>query len=129
MPIFDRHFTLAEARAALPDLKRSFQELHDLRDAIRVAAPRHQGARDAADGNGGGGERAVSYIAASTRFQQIIREINDRGILVKDVQSGLVDFPHLRDGREVFLCWQIGEDTISYWHEIEAGFAGRKLLE
>lgn len=129
MPMFDRHFTLAEARALLPELKRSFQELHDLRDAIRVGAPRHEGARQAADGNGGGGERAVSYIQASARFQQIIRDLQERGIQIKDINSGLVDFPHLRDGKEVFLCWQVGEDTISYWHEIEAGFAGRKLLE
>jgi len=129
MPQFDRHFTLAEARALLPELKRWFQELHDLRDAIRVGAARHQGAREAADGNGGGGERAVPYIAANTRFQQIIREIGDRGIQLKDINSGLVDFPHLRDGKEVFLCWKIGEDTISFWHEIETGYSGRKLLE
>lgn len=129
MPRFTKHFTVTEARAEIPALKRSFQELHDLRDAIKVGAPRHDEARKAGEGNGGGGEDAGAYMVANVRFQEIVRQISDRGIQVKDLERGLVDFPHLRDGQEVFLCWHLGEETISYWHEIEAGYAGRKLLE
>jgi hypothetical protein len=129
MPRFKKHFTLAEARAQLPQLKRRFQELYDLRDAIKAGAPRHAAARESDEGNGGGGEGAGAYMETNIRFQQIIRAIQESGIQVKDLDRGLVDFPHLRDGQEVFLCWQLGEDTISYWHEIEAGYAGRRLLE
>jgi len=129
MPLFRKHFTVAEARAEIPELKRNFQELHDLRDAIKVGAPRHDKARKAGEGNGGGGADAGAYMVANVRFQEIVRQISDRGIQVKDLKKGLVDFPHLRDENEVFLCWHLGEETISYWHEIEAGYAGRKLLE
>ncbi len=57
-----------------------------------------------------------------------MRELSEAGIQVKDLEAGLVDFPHLRQGEEVFLCWKLGEETIGYWHELESGFAGRKLL-
>lgn len=125
---FTRHFTVSEARAALPYLRRTFRELHDLRDALRVASPRHEPARKHSDGNGGGTPGAVSYLEASGRFSELLREVSEAGIEIKDLESGLVDFPHLREGVEVFLCWKLGEDTISYWHEIDSGFAGRKLL-
>ena len=128
MSQFEKHFTVGEARSLLPDLKRKFQELHDLRDAIKVGAPRHEEARKNSEGNGGGGDQAVSYLEANVRFQEILREIAELGIEVKDVGRGLVDFPHMMAGKEVFLCWQLGEDTLSFWHELEAGFAGRKLL-
>ena len=52
----------------------------------------------------------------------------DRGILLKDPDRGLVDFPVLREGREVYLCWLLGETTIEFWHDIDAGFAGRQPL-
>lgn len=126
---FKVHFTLQEARARLSRLRRAFQELHDLADSIKAISPRHTAARSAADGNGGSATGSGSYMEANQRFQAILAELEEEGIQVKDVQRGLVDFPHLRDGREVLLCWQLGEDTISYWHEIETGFAGRRLLE
>jgi len=129
MPKFKKHFTVSEARALLPMLRRYFQELYDLRDAIKTGAPRHEEARQASDGNGGGGDRAGAYADANIRFQQIVKDIQDRGIHVKDMNAGLVDFPHLREGKEVFLCWQLGEDTISYWHGIQDGYQGRRLLE
>lgn len=113
----------------LTRLRRQFQELHDLRDAIRATATRHDEARNARRGNGGGTAGSGDYALANARFQAILHEIAEAGIQIKDVDRGLVDFPHLRDDREVFLCWQLGEDTISYWHEIETGFAGRQLLE
>jgi hypothetical protein len=129
MPYFDKHFTVAEARAMLPRLRRQFQELHDLQAAIRVTAARHDGAREARRGNGGGTEGSGDYAEANLRFQTILHEIAEAGIQVKDVERGLVDFPHIRDDREVLLCWQLGEATISYWHDLDSGFAGRRLLE
>jgi hypothetical protein len=126
---FDKHFTVSEARAQVSVLKRAFQELHDLAGHLRANAPRHKAAREASDGNGGSHADSGRYMDVNLRFQEIIKELSELGIQVKDVGRGLVDFPHIREGREVFLCWQLGEETVSYWHEIEAGFAGRRMLE
>jgi hypothetical protein len=62
------------------------------------------------------------------RLEETLEEITDRGIIVRDVASGLVDFPSLREGREVYLCWISGEDRIEYWHETDRGFAHRQPL-
>ena len=58
-----------------------------------------------------------------------IQQIKDLGVLLKDAEKGLCDFPNLRQGRVVYLCWQLGEDRIEYWHDIETGFAGREPLD
>lgn len=63
------------------------------------------------------------------RLEDAVNEIQEMGCLVKDLESGLVDFPSLRDGREVYLCWKLGEKRIEYWHGMEEGFAGRKRLD
>lgn len=78
---------------------------------------------------GNGGSRAASQI--SQEFQQLevlVREIQRTGAELKDINTGLVDFLTLREGREVYLCWQYGEERIKYWHEVDAGFAGRQPL-
>lgn len=63
------------------------------------------------------------------RLEEAVNEIQEMGCVVKDLDSGLVDFPALRDGREVYLCWKLGEKRIEYWHGMEEGFAGRKRLD
>ena len=55
--------------------------------------------------------------------------IHRRGAIVKDIDEGLVDFPALRDGVEILLCWRLGEDEVAHWHGLEEGFAGRKQLD
>lgn len=57
------------------------------------------------------------------------RELDVLGIALKDRQIGLIDFPCEREGRQVWLCWRLGEQKVQYWHELDAGFAGRRLLE
>jgi len=64
-----------------------------------------------------------------TQLQKAVNQIQATGCLVKDLDEGLVDFPTLRDGEEVYLCWKLGEERIAYWHGMEEGFAGRKPLE
>ena len=64
-----------------------------------------------------------------TRFQALVEAICDEGCFLKDLDSGLVDFPTLWEGREVYLCWKLGEPEVEHWHEIEAGFAGRRSLK
>ena len=64
------------------------------------------------------------------QIMDIIEDLNREGIIVKGIEEGLVDFPAIRDnGQEVFLCWKDGEDDISFWHTVEAGFGGRRSLE
>jgi hypothetical protein len=62
-------------------------------------------------------------------IQEKINQITRLGIELKDIDRGLVDFPSLREGRVVYLCWLVSEPTVSYWHEVEAGFRGRQPLD
>jgi hypothetical protein len=84
--------------------------------------------------NGGGfnprlpAEIDSALEAAAAEVSTCIEELTVLGVQVKDLDSGLVDFPSLRDGEEVLLCWQLGEDEIRFWHRAEEGFAGRRPL-
>ncbi len=69
------------------------------------------------------------YVALVSNLQCLVEDISSCGCHLKDLDSGLVDFPTLWEGREVYLCWKLGEPHVGYWHEIEAGFAGRRSLE
>jgi len=59
----------------------------------------------------------------------LLQRVRELGVILKDVDRGLCDFPYMKDGRVVYLCWQLGEETIGYWHDIESGFAGREPLD
>lgn len=79
---------------------------------------------------GNGGNRALSNMVKDfERLDALIHQILDTGAQIKDINTGLLDFSALKDGREVYLCWQYGENDIQFWHEIEAGFAGRQPIE
>ncbi len=131
MAQFSTHFTVAEARAALPALRRRLLRVQEL----LAEARRAQEAEGAAPpivlrGNGSG-----PILTGAGRFQQqaqqLVKDIAGEGIQIKDLERGLVDFPHFLSAdpaHEVFLCWHLGEDTITTWHEIEAGYAGRRSL-
>ncbi len=119
---FNIHFTQAEAYGELSFLRRCFQELYELQNII-------ENARKSGAGNGGGKVPTQALADARIRVQDIMIEVDRRGIQIKDVRRGLVDFPHMKDGREVFLCWVLGEDSISYWHELSAGYAGRQPIK
>ncbi len=72
--------------------------------------------------------RGAEYISILEAFQQAVREVEEMGVLVKDLDQGLCDFPHQRDGRMVYLCWKLDEDEVTWWHDVDAGFAGRQPL-
>jgi len=126
-----RLFTLEEAREMMPALREALRELQaekrefdELRRRMRALTP-------AMRANG----HALEAAELEERIQiqvLVIRagltEIEEAGVLVKDLDLGLVDFPSLREGRVVFLCWMISEPDISYWHEITDGFQGRRPL-
>ena len=121
-------FTLDEANELVPvvrprldRLRRLYETLATLRDEARAAA--------AASESGGGMEAGPIYVKMLYEIGKIIAEIGALGVQLKDHTRGLIDFPSLRDGRIVLLCWQLGEpDEIEWWHETEAGFAGRQRI-
>jgi hypothetical protein len=131
-----RQFTLEEALAALPDVARHAQKMVDARAALLAAAGASAGLRGTGSTNGSGASNGRT-AEESDRLERLRAELmaevdalEQIGVLVKDVDAGLVDFParHPDSGEPVFLCWHVGEETIGYWHEPEAGFAGRTPL-
>jgi hypothetical protein len=122
-------FTLQEANALLPrvktivaDIQRSHRRLSLYKDEAKEAA-------SSADQGGGGIENGVEYATILTDLTTLTSELEALGVQLKDFERGLVDFPFLRDGRVVLLCWQMGEgDELEWWHDVDAGFAGRTPL-
>jgi hypothetical protein len=125
--IHERHFTVEEANGMLSLLEAALEELRGARDAL-TDAELHSLLADAAPANGGG--RAGRQVGeAFVRVRGILLGLEQTGIVVRDIDRGLADFPAIRDGREVYLCWQRGEERIEFWHELEAGFRGRQPLQ
>ncbi len=121
-----RFFTLDEANAALPRLNELLEQLIAGRRAIIAARPELWPVLKKAIGNGGS-KKAGEMLAEFERVQTAYKAIQAMGVLLKDADTGLVDFPHRRyDGSQVLLCWRYGEPEVAYWHEVDAGFAGRK---
>ena len=122
-------FTVQEANALLPNVRiilakiqRSHRRLTYYRDEAKEAA-------EAAEQGGGGIAAGVEYASLLTELTVQLAELEGLGVQLKDFERGLVDFPSLRDGRVVLLCWQMGEgDELEWWHDVDAGFAGRTPL-
>ena len=126
-PAFRKLFTVEEANALLPELKRLLEEARARRDAMREKAPDLQPILEAATNNGGG-KKGSEFGVDAYRLHLSVGRITELGVVLKDLDSGLLDFPHSRGGRVVFLCWHPPEERIGFWHEIEAGYAGRRPL-
>jgi len=124
----ERVFTLAEAQSLLPRLRTLLEELSQEWKRMSELNPEIQKARDNAPLNGYS-KFGVEYVESVSHLMSLIHEIKDMGVLLKDADKGLCDFPYIKGGRMVYLCWQLGEDTIQYWHDVETGFAGRKPLD
>lgn len=127
MPQFEHHFTVEEANAALESVRPLILEIQRLRDRAVVeatpAAPVLKLRRQ-----NGGGAAANAFLAALNDLNREIERLWNQGIHLKDLEKGLVDFPAILDGREVYLCWHLGEEKVEYWHELDSGFAGRRPL-
>ena len=123
---FGTHYTLEEARALLPQLRRWLKRLAALRPQVERQEREVTGLL--APGRDVGGEAVNRWIESLAEIRELLLELHRREIQLKDVSRGLVDFPSLRDGKEVFLCWEMAEEDIGYWHELETGFAGREPL-
>ena len=124
---FKKHYTLDEARALLPQVR---QWLADLNRA-RQHASRHdeRAGPQLADGADLGGPAVNEWLGHLAQMQKLLLRFHEREIQVKDLARGLIDFPAVIGGREVFLCWEQDEDDIEYWHELDAGYAGREKLK
>ncbi|MDE3068676.1 MAG: DUF2203 domain-containing protein [Verrucomicrobiota bacterium] len=123
---FDKHYTREEARALLPDLRRWLERLNHLRPELERFDKRIAGL--AAEGRDVGGETVNRSLRALAEVHEILSEFQQRRIFIKDVERGLVDFPAILGGREVFLCWEQDEEDVEFWHDLDAGFAGRERL-
>lgn len=122
-------FTVEEANALLPSVRgivkqvqRAYRRVAASQEAARVAAERAK--------LGGGGIMGGSlYVTALSELTEHAGRLEALGVQLKDYGRGLIDFPSLREGRVILLCWQMGEgDSLEWWHEVEAGFAGRQPL-
>ena len=126
-PSFPRLFTVEEANALLPKLRELLEDVALHRDSLREKAPHLEPILKSA-GSNGGGRIGSEYGVAAYNLYLAIERIRELGVLLKDLDMGLLDFPHEREGRVVFLCWHPPEERIEYWHEIEAGYQGRRPL-
>jgi len=126
----ERLFTLEEAIQLVPRLRILMIEAGNEWRRMRELNPEIQKVRDkVAQGVEGFSAAGVPYIEAVSHLMYLLRQVRDMGVHIKDVDKGLCDFPYMRNGRVVYLCWYLGEDTITHWHDIEAGFAGREPLD
>lgn len=122
-----QYFTLQEANEALKIIRPLMDEVQVIRQKILENQPEAWPAIEKSTGNGG--NRALSNLVQDfEKLDALVHQIQDTGAQIKDINTGLLDFSALKNGREVYLCWQHGEDDIQYWHEIEAGFAGRQSI-
>jgi hypothetical protein len=131
-----RRFTLGEARALLPEVGRLLREAVSLKTDYQQAERQIQSLSSQITLMGGmvvdrerilGARQAREDSAA--RLKAAIEAVQETGCLIKDLDVGLVDFPTLFHGREVYLCWRMDEDDIAFWHAVEDGFAGRKPID
>jgi len=126
MAQFKKHYTRDEARQLLPQVKQWLDELARARDLLRhydgLLSPALSAGQDL------GGEAVGKSIRCLDAFREVAARFRNREIQIKDLDRGLIDFPAFMGGREVFLCWEKGEEDIEFWHDLESGYAGREKL-
>lgn len=123
---FSKHYTLDEARALLPTIRQWLDELGDLQR--RITELDRRVASLVSGGNDAGGSSVNQLVTTLADCHAVLQRFRLREIQIKDFDRGLIDFPSLRDGREVFLCWEKDEEDIEFWHDLENGYAGRERL-
>ena len=124
---FHRHYTRDEARELLPQIREWLDALNRLRTDLERFDKRLSGMTEL--GCDTGGETVNQWIRTLAYLQQILAEFQKRDIFIKDISRGLIDFPAIIGGREVFLCWEQDEEDIEFWHDLESGFGGRERLD
>jgi len=123
---FEKHYTREEARALLPKVRHWLEQLGELRLALEDNDQRLAGLMTS--GQDLGGDLVNSSVKVLGKMKELLEEFHEREIFIKDLGRGLIDFPALIGGKEVFLCWEKDEEDIEFWHDIDSGFAGRERL-
>ena len=123
---FNTHYTRDEARALLPSVRQWLKRLLELRAELEQREKRLSALIE--PGRDTGGPIVTAWVKTLAQIKSVLLEFHRREIQVKDLDRGLIDFPAIIEDREVFLCWEQGEDDIEFWHDIEAGYAGRERL-
>lgn len=125
--IHERHFTVEEAGALLAQVEPMLRSLRQARDRL-TDTEAHEALAGAAPTNGGG-DPGRNVSEAFLEVRRLLLELQELGIVVRDIDRGLIDFPAILEGREVYLCWQLDEETIGFWHDLESGYGGRRPLD
>jgi hypothetical protein len=133
-PARKKYFTVAEANATLPYVRAIVRDVIELAQSLRERQERLrlQPARPGVLSTAHQEERAhdeAEFERGQVRMREYEQELRQIGVELKDCFTGLIDFPALRNGRPVYLCWRMDEPAVAYWHELEAGFAGRQRLD
>ncbi len=123
---FQKHYTREEARALLPQVREWLHRLGDLRRDLEKFDKRLTSLM--APGDDMGGDLVNKWIRTLAGMQEVLGEFERRQIQLKDVERGLLDFPAIIGGKEVFLCWEQDEEDIEHWHDLDSGYAGREHL-
>jgi hypothetical protein len=122
-----KFFTLDEANTVIPQLLKNVPRIQELESDLRNKYPDVKNAWEKHKFNGGS-VQGTQYLGTALQLNRIMSDLESKGCIIKGIKEGLVDFPSLRDGREVYLCWRAPEKEIKYWHEIDSGFAGRQPI-
>ncbi len=122
-------FSLEEANATLPQARRIAERIASAHRRVTSFREAAQRAAEGAQAGGGFMPGGANYVNAVLKLVEHTHALDELGVQLKDYERGLIDFPSMRDGRVVLLCWQLGEgDHIEWWHDLETGFAGRQPL-
>lgn len=123
---FSKHFTREEATALLPQIRGWLTKLRELRHSLEVSDKRLSSLMH--PGNDLGGDLVNRWVRTLAEMQAALGEFRQREIQIKDLDRGLIDFPAIIGGREVFLCWEQDEESVEFWHDLEAGYGGRERI-
>jgi hypothetical protein len=121
-----RHYSIEQANAALEFVAQRLEQLRDARSRLGDEEAREALAEAGPQNGGGAPGRQVS--AAFLDLRTALTDLQEMDVVLRDLERGLVDFPTLRDGEEVYLCWEEGEPEVGFWHDAESGYGGRKPL-
>jgi hypothetical protein len=123
---FPKHYTHDEAQALLPQIREWLTQLRAAQSAMEKGERKLRPI--IADGQDTGGATVNGYFQTVADLRDVLAEFARRAIMLQDLHRGLIDFPALMGGREVFLCWEDGEEAVEFWHDLDAGYAGRERI-
>jgi hypothetical protein len=123
---FRKHYTREEARALLGQVREWLGRIVQLRTTLEKTEERLTGLM--APGCDLGGDIVNTWVKTLAELDDVLREFQRREIQIKDVDRGLIDFPAIIGGKEVFLCWEQDEADVEFWHDLDTGYAGRERL-